>query len=99
MNAFTPEEEKTITPQMQTILDFIRENGSITDLQIQELLGLRKTRAFNLANQMREMELIASIGRGSEKKVYCQSMTESVFLCLTEIKIASRALCMGGSVF
>lgn len=68
MNVFAREEEKEITPQMQTILDYIAANGSITDLQIQDLLGLKKTRAFNLAKQMREMGLIAVNGRGSEKK-------------------------------
>ena len=55
-------------PTAQDILNYIKENGGITDLQIQELLDLKKTRAFNLAKQMREMELITSIGRGSEKK-------------------------------
>ena len=68
MNAFACGEKNTITPQMQTILNYIEENGSITDLQIQDILELKKTRAFNLAKQMREMELIMVIGRGSEKK-------------------------------
>ena len=68
MNAFACGEKNTITPQMQTILNYIEDNGSITDLQIQDILELKKTRAFNLAKQMREMELIMVIGRGSEKK-------------------------------
>ena len=68
MNAFSRETENSITPQMRVILDYIKENDGITDLQIQDLLGLKKTRTFNLAKQMREMELITSVGRGSEKK-------------------------------
>ena len=38
---------------MQKILDYIEENGKITDLEIQELLCLKKTRAFTLAKQRR----------------------------------------------
>lgn len=57
-----------MSPQMQRILDYIEENGKITDLEIQELLGLKKTRAFTLAKQMRDQGLIIVVGRGSEKK-------------------------------
>lgn len=67
MNAFSNNDETDITPQMQAILDYIRENGSITDVKIQELLGLKKTRAFNLAKQMREMGIIKAVGRGIDK--------------------------------
>lgn len=52
---------------MQKILDYIDENGKITDLEIQELLGLKKTRAFTLAKQMRDERQIKVIGRGSQK--------------------------------
>ncbi|MBR6514994.1 MAG: putative DNA binding domain-containing protein [Clostridia bacterium] len=57
-----------MTTQMQRILDYIEENGKITDLEIQELLGIKKTRAFTLAKQMRDQGLIRAEGRGSEKK-------------------------------
>jgi len=36
-------------------------------MQIQTLLGLKKTRAFNLAKQMRDEGLIEVVGRGKEK--------------------------------
>jgi ATP-dependent DNA helicase RecG len=52
---------------MQKILDYIDENGKISDLEIQDLLGLKKTRAFTLAKQMRDEGLIKVIGRGSQK--------------------------------
>ena len=48
------------------------ESGKITDLEIQDLLGLKKTRAFTLAKQMRDYGLIKVVGRGSEK-VYVKS--------------------------
>ena len=56
-----------VTAQMQKILDSIEENGQITDLEIQDLLGLKKTRAFTLAKQMRESGLIQAIGRWNSK--------------------------------
>lgn len=57
-----------ITAQMQKILDYIDEKGQITDLDIQDLLGLKKTRAFTLAKQMRDYSLIKVVGRGCDKK-------------------------------
>lgn len=69
MNRMSANESKTVvTAQMQKILDYIEKNGQITELEIQELLGLKKTRAFMLAKQMRDEELVRVIGRGSEKK-------------------------------
>ena len=54
--------------QKQLILDYIERKGEITDLRIQELLGLKKTRAFMLAKEMRDEGLIASVGRGAQKR-------------------------------
>ena len=59
---------KDVTPQMQKILDYIDEKGQISEIEIQELLGLKKTRAFTLAKQMREAGLIEVTGRGDEKR-------------------------------
>ena len=56
-----------ITTQMQKVLDYIQAHGQITDEEIQSLLDLKKTRAFTLAKQMREMGLIEAEGRGKEK--------------------------------
>ena len=58
----------TPTPQMQKILNYIEENGQITDLEIQALLGLKKTRAFTLAKQMRDLGLIQVEGRGEDRR-------------------------------
>lgn len=68
MNRAYIKEENVVTLQMQKILDYIEENGQITDLELQELLGLKKTRSFTLAKQMRELGLIKAVGRGSDKK-------------------------------
>ena len=61
-------EKKPVTAQMQKILDFIEANGQITEKQISELLGLKKTRTFTLAKQMRDMGLIEVVGRGEKKR-------------------------------
>ena len=69
MNRATEKESGTgITAQKQKILDYIDENGKIIDLEIQDPLGLKKTRAFTLAKQMRDYGLIKVVGRGTEKK-------------------------------
>ncbi len=60
--------EQKVTPQMQKILDYIHEHGRITEDEIQSLLDLKKTRAFTLAKQMREMNIIMAEGRGREKQ-------------------------------
>lgn len=68
----TPETaEKTpvvITPQMKTVMDYLAEYGEMTDEDLQELLNIKKTRAYLLARQMHENELIDIIGRGAAKK-------------------------------
>ena len=64
--------EVGISEQMQKILDYIDENETITDQEIQALLGLKKTRAFTLAKQMRDMGLITVVGRG-DTKVYLRT--------------------------
>ena len=69
MNRMAAKESGTVvTAQMQKILDYIEENGQITELEIQELLGLKKTRAFILAKQMRDEGLIRVEGRGDSKR-------------------------------
>ena len=58
----------TITPQMKTVMDYLAEYGEMTDEDMQELLNIKKTRAYLLARQMNENGLIDIIGRGATKK-------------------------------
>ena len=67
-NDFHKESAPVLTAQMQKILDYIQEHGQINDEEIQSLLDLKKTRAYTLTKQMREMGLIEAEGRGKEKK-------------------------------
>lgn len=61
-------DEDTITPQMKTVLDYLAQYDEITDEDLQELLGIKKTRAYLLTRQMNEAGLIDIVGKGAEKK-------------------------------
>lgn len=73
MNTVAAAEDKraavpVVTVQMQKILDYISEHGQITDGEIENLLNLKKTRAFIIAKQMRDIGLITAAGRGKDKR-------------------------------
>ncbi|MDO4988065.1 MAG: putative DNA binding domain-containing protein [Synergistes sp.] len=70
MNTLSAKEPKAIpavTAQMQKILNCISENGRITEKEISLLFGLKKTRVFTIAKQMRDLGLIEVNGRGESK--------------------------------
>ena len=56
-----------ITPQMKIVLDYLKEYGEMRDEELQELLHIKKTRAYLLTRQMSEEGLIEVVGRGAEK--------------------------------
>ena len=58
----------TVTPQMKVVLDYLSEYGEMTDEELQELLNIKKTRAYLLTRQMNEAGLIEIEGRGAGKK-------------------------------
>lgn len=72
MNGSNVKEKVGATPdvtfQKQTVLDFIEENGGITDSEVQELLDVKSTRAYTLMKEMEKEGLIIIVGRGSDKK-------------------------------
>ena len=68
MTAAAPNQASPVTAQMQKVLDYTSEHGHITDEEVQSLLGIKKTRAFELMKQMRNMGLVQRVGRGAEKK-------------------------------
>lgn len=57
-----------ITPQMKTVLDYLAEYDEISDEELQELLNIKKTRAYLLTRQMREENLIEIVGKGTAKR-------------------------------
>ena len=58
----------TITPQMKTVLDYLAEYDEISDEELQELLNIKKTRAYLLTRQMSEEKLIEIVGKGAAKR-------------------------------
>ena len=57
-----------LTPQTKSVIDYLKEYGEMTDDDLQELLNIKKTRAYLLARQMSESGWIEIVGRGAGKK-------------------------------
>ena len=57
-----------ITPQMKMVLDYLAEYGEMTDKDLQELLNVKRTRAYLIARQMMEAGLLTTTGRGVTKR-------------------------------
>lgn len=71
MNAQPAEDARSaagISGQMQKIIGYIREHGQITDPEIEQLLDVKKTRAFTIVKEMKALGLIRTSGRGKDKK-------------------------------
>ena len=62
-----PEKSHELTEQ--AILDYLDEHGEMTELDVQQLLGVKKTRAFNLIQALKSAQLVEVIGRGADKKI------------------------------
>jgi ATP-dependent DNA helicase RecG len=58
-----------ITPQMQILLDYLQAHGKSTDTDVQELLGIRRTRSFALLRKMSDAGLIKIVGRGANRRI------------------------------
>ncbi|MDR1205446.1 MAG: putative DNA binding domain-containing protein [Peptococcaceae bacterium] len=54
--------------QAKAILDFLDQHGEAAEEDLQELLNVKRTRAYTLAKQMADAGLIKIIGRGVNKK-------------------------------
>ena len=61
--ATTGKSTAAITPQVKTVMDYLAKYDEMTDEDLQELLNIKKTRAYQLARQMHENELIDIIGK------------------------------------
>lgn len=70
MNSSASYNLDSTTMQKTRILEYIEENGSITETEIQELLGIKRTRTYVLTKEMCEEGLIRVSGRGIEKRFY-----------------------------
>lgn len=41
----------------------------MTELDVQKLLDVKKTRTFNIIKKLREMRLVETVGKGADKKI------------------------------
>ena len=58
------------TEQMQVILDYIAQYGEINNEKVQEILSVKRTRAYTILKQMVDNGFVTANGRGEEKKYY-----------------------------
>jgi len=58
-----------VTPQMQTLLDYLKKHESISDEEVQLLLNIKRTRAFILTKHMSDIGLLSITGRGKSRKI------------------------------
>ena len=61
--------KQDILSQYQTVIDYLKDNGSMTEEDLQELLSIKKTRAYNLYKAMEKDGFITVLGKGAEKKI------------------------------
>ncbi len=66
--AASDEAQPRVTEQMKKVLGFIEKHGQITDAETETLLGIKRTRGFNLIREMKALGLIRSEGRGENKR-------------------------------
>ncbi|MGN1339910.1 MAG: ATP-binding protein, partial [Oscillospiraceae bacterium] len=64
-----PEKSHELTEQEQAILDYLDEHGEMTELDVQQLLGVKRTRAFNLIQTLKSAQMVEVVGRGADKKI------------------------------
>lgn len=56
--------------QQQKVIDYLRENQTISEEKLQELLDLKRTRTYLIAKEMLDKNLLAVKGRGIKKIYY-----------------------------
>lgn len=56
--------------QQQKVLSYVQEHGKISDEELQELLDIKRTRAYLIAKEMLDKNLLAVQGRGIKKYYY-----------------------------
>lgn len=58
-----------VPSQYQTVIDYLKGHGSMTEEELQELLGIKRTRAYTLYKAMEKEGFITVLGKGSDKKI------------------------------
>jgi ATP-dependent DNA helicase RecG len=68
-NSGTVVKEAPVSKQYQAVIDYLNEHGSMTEEDLQELLNIKRTRAYNLYKKMETEGYIKVSGRGTEKVI------------------------------
>jgi len=66
--------EKPLSGQQQQILDYLAEHGQAAETELENLLGIKKTRLYLITREMSESGLLRVEGRGQKKRfvrVWC----------------------------
>ena len=58
-----------LTPQMEELIEYLREHGEISHNGVQELLDIKRTRSFVLLKQMSELGIVSIKGRGDDRTI------------------------------
>lgn len=62
------EHAKKVSSQIQMIIDYTEDHGSITEEEIGRLLGVKKTRSYTIASEMCKRGFLEQVGKGRDKK-------------------------------
>lgn len=60
--------DNILTEQMKKVMNFAKENGEVTEADIQSVLNVKRTRAYEIAKSLSDMGLLRVCGRGANKK-------------------------------
>ena len=58
----------SVTPQMRQVLALLDQRGQMSEPELRDALGLKKTRTYTLMKQMLAMQLVTADGRGTSRK-------------------------------
>lgn len=66
--AYEKESSVTLSAQKQTVIDFIRNHGSINSKETENLLGIKRTRAYTILKELINEGYLTVTGKGEYKK-------------------------------
>lgn len=66
--AYEKESSVTLSAQKQTVIDFIRNHGSINSKETENLLGIKRTRAYTILKELINEGYLTVTGKGADKK-------------------------------
>lgn len=68
-NSAIDEKKHELTEQEQAIVNHLDKHKEMTEIDVQKLLGVKKTRAFNIIKELKDAGIISVIGRGDDKRI------------------------------